>query len=282
LAVDSVLAQSAPVLEVIVVSDGCQDDLTDLERRDGRVRVIRQANAGVSVARNVGLAAARGTYVALLDDDDVAHPDRIARQQAVLDADPAIGLCHGGFRIIDGDGHPLPSPANRPLQYVDMLELNFPNLSTLLVRRSLVAEAGGFDPALTTGEDIDFFLRTAMRTTVGFVPHTVTDYRRHGSNTSTGVWDIYPILQKHRRWAQDQGRSDLVDAVDLGLRRIRRNASRAAFDEGRAARRRGDPVAMTRAFLVSLRRDRTFLPQVAWSHLSRNPAASPEGTMPGR
>ncbi len=281
-AVTSVLDQGETDLEVVVVSDGCAEDLGDLERLDARVRVIRQRQAGVSVARNVGVAHSAGELVAFLDEDDLARPGRLRWQLDALSGRPRSGMCHGRFEIIDADGAVLVESRGGPVQYQDMLALDFPLLSTLMVRRAHVLEVGGFDPALVRGEDIEFFLRAAMRTDVTFVPRILTSYRRHGSNTTTGVWDIYPVILKHRRWAELNRRPDLVAAAERGLRRNRRNAACAAFDEARAARRRGALGQVAMSLAVSLARDPTFVPGVAVSRLARRPSLTPEGRMPGR
>jgi len=279
-AVSSVLNQTVREVEVVVVSDGCPDDLSDLEAMDPRVRVIRQENAGVSVARNVGMAHSRGGYLAFLDEDDRAHPARIGLQLDAIRSTAGAGICHGRFQVIDADGTVQSAPQGADVQYGDMLALSFPLMSTLMVRRSTAEESGGFDPTLATGEDVDFVLRSAMRTRAAFVHEVVTDYRRHGANTLTGPLDIYPVIEKHRRWALAAGRADLVAAADLGLRRNRRNASRAAFDESRAARRRGDLVGTARSMAVSLVRDPAYVPAIAWSRITGRPEASPEGSLP--
>ena len=280
-AVASVLGQSRRDLEVVVVSDGCPEDLGDLEVMDPRVRVVRRDHAGVSVARNVGVAESAAQFVAFLDEDDLARPCRLERQLEALAGGPGRGMCHGGFEVIDAEGTVVTGPRGAPLQYEDMLALNFPLLSTVTVRRSLFHEVGGFDPALVRGEDIEFFLRAAMRTEVAFVDEVVAGYRRHGSNTTTGVWDIYPVIRRHRRWAELTSRPDLAAAADVGLRRNRRNAARAAFDDARSARRRGAVGEMVRCLALSLERDPGFVPGVAWARVTGRPGRSPEGRMPG-
>ena len=108
-AVDSVLAQTHAALELIVIVDGAVPEAVDgflhaLTGRDARVRVVRLAeNRGPAHARNRGIAEARGAYIALLDADDVAHPDRIARQRAYLEAERA-DLVGSFYRLIDESG----------------------------------------------------------------------------------------------------------------------------------------------------------------------------------
>ena len=276
------LDQTITALEVLLVSDGCPEDLSYLEKLDARVRVLRREHAGVSVARNVGVAHSASDLVAFLDEDDRAHPRRLERQMDAFAEWPGSGMGHGAFEVIDANGSVQVGSRGGPVQYREMLALEFPLLSSVIVRRAHFHEVGGFDPALTTGEDIEFFLRSAMRTHLTFVPEVITSYRRHGSNTATGVWDIYPVLQRHRRWAELSERPELVAAADLGLRRNRRNAARAAFDEARSARRRGATVQVARDLVVSLTRDPAFVPGVVWSRITGRPSRSPEGQMPGQ
>ena len=105
-AVASVIDQTFRGWELIVVSDGCEDDLSDLETIDPRVRVFRQRNRGVSIARNVGISHAQSELIALLDEDDLMMPERIAAQVAAL-RDESFGLCYTQIRFIDGTGRPI-------------------------------------------------------------------------------------------------------------------------------------------------------------------------------
>src|SRR5690242_71279 len=97
-AIESVLAQTHPSVETIVVDDGSVDGTTALVSSYGdRVRGIRQENRGLAAARNSGIRAAAGTYVAFLDHDDRYLPEKTARQVAVFEARPDVGLVHTGW-----------------------------------------------------------------------------------------------------------------------------------------------------------------------------------------
>ena len=105
---DSVLAQTFDDFEVVLVDDGGDDDLAGWlsGRPDERVRIVRQDNAGVSAARNRGIAESRGDLVAFIDSDDVWLPETLAELAACYDRDARIGLAYTGYDVIDAEGGP--------------------------------------------------------------------------------------------------------------------------------------------------------------------------------
>ncbi len=161
-----------------MVDDGSTDDTaTWLAQRYGdRIVYLHQVNAGVSAARNRGLALARGRYLALLDSDDEWLPEKTAQQIAFLESHPEIGLvlCH--VHRMNPDGSQIDVfdrrrqiPEDGPaLRWV----LRDPALAPLsvLMRREVYETVGGFDESLRTAEDLDFHLRVAARWPIGVVP----------------------------------------------------------------------------------------------------------------
>ncbi len=102
---DSVLAQSYPNIEIIVVDDGSKDHTTQvLERYAGRVRIVQKQNGGLASARNAGCKAARGDFIALLDADDLCAPERIGIQVDFLSSQPGVVLCGSDFSLFDETG----------------------------------------------------------------------------------------------------------------------------------------------------------------------------------
>ncbi|MBE9042396.1 glycosyltransferase [Oscillatoriales cyanobacterium LEGE 11467] len=171
-AIDSVLAQTYPHWEILVVDDGSQDRtqqiLQPIVREVGdRLRYIYQTNQGVSAARNRGIEAARGEFVAFLDADDIFLPDKLAAQIEVFAVQTQLGMVHSGWRRVDAVGKPLLDV--EPWREIPTLDLESwlrwkPVLpSAMMFRRQWLLEAGGFDSRFPPAEDTELVLRLALR-----------------------------------------------------------------------------------------------------------------------
>ena len=262
-ALDSALAQTHPAIEVIVVDDGSIDDTPAvLGRYAGRVRVLRQPNRGPSAARNAALEVARGDYVAFLDADDRFLHEKIARQAALLDARPDIGLVYSDWRFIDEDGRVLPGEG-RPRGEGDLLPAlllgNPIHPLAAVVRRALLAEVGGFDESLRGCEEWDLFLRLSRR-----------GMRWASVEAVLGEYRVHPA-QSH-----GQTRMMLASAIrvlqtffadpDLppALRRLEGEAFQAAYLRGAAECYRAGLLADgDRAFHAAARARPEFLGELA-------------------
>jgi glycosyltransferase involved in cell wall biosynthesis len=181
-AVESVLAQTRPAAEVIVVDDGSTDDTADrLARYGERVRYICQANARVAAARNTGLRAATGEVIAFLDADDAWHPRKLEQQVAALEANPELGLLATGVFAWPGDWPDIcdgAAPASiRRCQLRDLLPVNPLTTSSVVVRRVVLDRAGEFDTELFGPEDYDLWLRCSRLAGVGILKQSLTGYR---------------------------------------------------------------------------------------------------------
>lgn len=191
-AVDSVLAQSFRDLEVVVVDDGSSDETPAiLGGYDRPVRCVRQDNRGVASARNRGIEEGRGRFVAFLDADDLWRPEKLERQLGALRARPGHRACASAFTVVDVGLTPLEVHRIEPREpgLLDLLlrgnVIGTP--STVLCERSLLAEAGGFDPALSQCADWELWIRLRTRTAFVCLDEPLAIYRRHAGNMSRSV-----------------------------------------------------------------------------------------------
>jgi len=188
--VASVLAQSDPDFEIVVVDDGSTDHGPDLVAglSDPRIRLIRQANAGVSAARNQGIQASRGAFVAFLDGDDLYHPECLARLRALhaqFPQAPVLGGREQRLAHADMAGHQFSSlPAHLPCRIVDNLPaeflragLPFSSSSVAVSRQLLGSLPFAFPPGESMGEDLDLWFRLAELGPVALLDARIAVYR---------------------------------------------------------------------------------------------------------
>jgi glycosyltransferase involved in cell wall biosynthesis len=186
-AIASVEAQTFGDWELIVVVDEGSGDGTAAALSawpDQRLRALVMPHTDRPArARNAGLAVARGSWIAFLDDDDLWHPRKLETQLRELARSPACRWSHTAFERVDAAGHRLASALmSRPLPAGDVLDSLFGMKAviatpTVLVDANLVAECGGFDESLPTVEDYDLWFRLAARSPLHAVPHVLTTVR---------------------------------------------------------------------------------------------------------
>ena len=185
--VGSVLAQTFADWELIAIDDGSSDGtLAWLQAQpDKRIRPLMQSNQGVSAARNAGLAAARGRYLAFLDADDAWKADFLGKMVTALQEHPDVALAYCGWQNVGlpgGRGEPFVPPDYENATKAETLfaGCRWP-IHAALVKREAVLTAGGFDPALKNAEDYALWLRIATTASIARVPEVLAFYHFHGT-----------------------------------------------------------------------------------------------------
>lgn len=204
-ALDSVASQTFNDYEIIVVDDSSTDDTVNCVRnwRGDRLRLIRNPrNGGAAAARNLGVSAASGRWIAFLDSDDYWEPEKLARQLAALDGAPAEFMaCATGYYLWDGDRKKTVQFCMPPGRF--RVEIRFgcsisPG-STLLAARQAFETGGGFDESLRRLEDWDWLLRFVEHGDIIIVPEPLVHVHRNRTAGTCGGED--PVLQALRHMA---------------------------------------------------------------------------------
>jgi glycosyltransferase involved in cell wall biosynthesis len=212
--IESAIAQTHRNLEILVVDDGSTDETLaiaeGIAKRDQRVRTILQANGGVAAARNAGIAASTGAFIAPLDADDLWHPAKVERQLQVFDRnDDRMGLVYTWFALIDHRSRVV-QLRHRPDHQGEVLAaLAFHNFigngSSAMIRRDALAHTNGYDSSLRARggqgcEDWKLYFQIAERYHFGLVPAALTGYRHLPDNMSS---DVLQMLRSRDLCTQD-------------------------------------------------------------------------------
>lgn len=268
-ALDSALAQTYPYNEIIVVDDGSTDSSGAIADRYARlhpraIRVIHQANRGTGAARNTAIEAAHGSYIAMLDQDDIWLPSHLAEAIHVLEREPSIGLVHANIQAFDSAVHPPPIRSWQPNDDAFtklLLRRGHISCLTVVFRRELVDAVGPFDPAFYRlgNDDRDMWLRIAKVAGVHYINSVHAHWRRHDNNQSSNY-------EKMR-----QGQLLLVERYAVGpYRSLRREAIAAIEVETGYAQlhsRHGSRLDALASYTRALYRD-PFLAE-AWKGATR-------------
>jgi Predicted glycosyltransferases len=194
-ALKSVLEQTRPVSEIIVVDDGSTDDTKRAVRKiSDKIKYIKQTNSGVCSARNRGVTESKGGFIAFLDADDIWEPTKLEKQLRKFAENPEVGLVHCGMREFDSETNKTISTRTDGEQgsvWRELLLWEVPCVnvsgSVIMVSRKAFENVGGFDTRLRVGEDWDFCYRIAKKYQVGFVREALVNYRSHGAAAHLNV-----------------------------------------------------------------------------------------------
>ena len=172
-AILSIRQQTLRELEHVIIDDGSRDGTPEiidrLAREDSRIRVIRQEPLGIPVARNLGISESHGEYMAVLDADDVAMPDRLEKQVAFMDAHPDVGMLGGGEFALDtktGAVAEIRHPQEHEAIRLAWLYRQVFTHSATIMRRSVLDDVGGYDTEFSRGSDPELWARIAGRSRV--------------------------------------------------------------------------------------------------------------------
>lgn len=221
-------------LEIIVIDDGSRDATAEIARRHPGVQCLTQSNAGPSAARNAGIAMAQGEFIAFLDADDLWPAGKLAAQLQILIQHPEAALVFGDCRQFDARGHwpRTEYETNQwgtaawgtgpliPQAYARLLDNNFITTGSVVARRALLQEAGGFAEDLRLVEDLDLWLRIARRHPIAWCERECLLRRRHDANISGNAEAValafLDVLDRHSTsWASGDAAALGVDVARL-------------------------------------------------------------------
>lgn len=221
--IDSVLNQSYQNLEVIIIDDGSTDNTKSvLSHYKDHIKVIYQNNSGVSSARNAGVANANGKYIAFLDSDDSWHKDKLKIQLEKFENNNiALMACNAELVDITGNKTILYDdsiPEFSILEFFDVYCHPYLGIPNVVLLKDVFDEMNGFNEELKTAEDIDLFLRVALKYNVGLVNNILTEIHVSNDSISAGmdsyIDNIFVLeqLQSNNR-LKFKGKEQLVNKV---------------------------------------------------------------------
>lgn len=295
----SLFCQDYPNIEIVVVNDGSKDNTLDILKRYGdKIVVIDQPNAGAPGARNTGIRAARGEFIAFCDADDIWARQKVRSQVGYLNEHPNIGMVFcdwhvwepddtGRFSIPDSFGLPASAQEidleNSGWVYHKLLLDCICLTSTVMFRKETIAKVGLFDTSLWNGDDYDYWLRTSRITEIHKLKSKLVLYRilpQSVARTPTRIHYEYEVLRNAiTRWGTSgpNGEQNEPKAMRDRLARLRFGFGYLHFNSG-------DPMIAMKCFWASiLHKPQWYVPWaylflVLWKQLTRVQFSLPKVT----
>lgn len=223
-AIDSILMQTFANLELLVIDDGSTDSSLKIAQSyiDNRVHVIDGPHQGIVAALNRGLVEARGDYVARMDADDIATPQRLMRQLAYMESHSDAAIVGSWADVIDADGkytgQRLMPPTQGKQLYLALCAKNVMIHGSIMTRRDAVLAVGGYRMGIAPAEDYDLWLRLAALGAVANIAEPLYKWRSHDSSVlgSSGSWVAERRVNSARKSAL-QRRLAGSECVNSGL-----------------------------------------------------------------
>lgn len=282
-ALDSILAQQYPNLEVIVVDDGSNDESADIAEAYGTpVRVIRQANRGPAAARNRGAHEAHGKYLAFLDGDDVWLPGKLLAQIQCFISNEKIGIVYGKFKrwpknaagnyppketFITSEQNNVIDESGSGWIYHQLLLESIIFISTAVIPRSLFEKLGGFDESLRVGEDYDFWLRASRLVQVNKLAKNVALYRTNPDSATHITYLINNEQVVLLRAVKKYGLAS-PNGVALSEKQMRARLFKLAFNHGYNHYWYGSPSVALASFTEAIRHDKSQVKAILYCIMS--------------
>jgi glycosyltransferase involved in cell wall biosynthesis len=273
--VDSVLSQTYPRIETVVVDDGSHDGTADVIARYPGIVCVQQENRGLAEARNEGFRASSGDYVLFLDADDRLISNAIEAHLCCFAKHPEAGFVVGDIDHISLDGSYAGSPRWPILeanQYEELLRVNHvANTIAVMFRRSVIERVGGFKASCSPAEDYELLLHAARLFPSAHHRTVVAQYRRHSASLSRRGTLMLRAIDRvmHLQRGVVNGKPNLEEAYREGERYWRDHFGAATVKEIYAYIIQGEPWRAAKAFAALLWYVRGSIFALPWNRRSR-------------
>ncbi len=203
-ALDSVIDQSYPNLEIFVVDDGSTDGTAELVKPyRSKVNYIYKKNGGTPSALNLGLSLVTGKYVCWLSADDALIGEKVSKQVALMERDTSLGFSYTNFVVINAEGNKQYDVnsayyPDKEEMVTKLMEGCFINGSSVMMRCSALETIGYFDESLPQAHDYDLWYRFLRHYSCGFLKEPLLAYRWHGENMSQNPDEACSLIVQER------------------------------------------------------------------------------------